>query len=84
MAKPKLLECSKEEKLESYFQKAKLLQESGDIQGALECFDQAMEACPSFPEILMEKADLYFEIGEEEKALECYDIIYNQIDEKEE
>ncbi len=62
-----------------YIEKAKGLGDKGDIEGTLECFDEAIKLNPEDLEIYMEKADFCFDLGENERALECYDIVYEKL-----
>ena len=65
--------------VDDYIKKAKDLEKEGDVEGALECFDEAIKLNPEDLEIYMEKADFCFDLGENEKALECYDIVYSKL-----
>jgi tetratricopeptide (TPR) repeat protein len=52
--------------------KARLTGRIGDVDDALEQFDEIIKKCPIFSDAYLEKADFCFEIGESEKAMECY------------
>ena len=55
------------------------LRKNGELQGALDSFDKALEVDENDVITVIDKGDTYKEMGNTEKAMECYDKALKQV-----
>ncbi len=54
-----------------WFGEARIRETAGDLEGALEAFEESLKLNPEFAKAWYYKAELHLRRGETEKAIEC-------------